>query len=142
MDDHEKTVQENLQRDIYEDDASGRKVENVTCREQDESICIARVGARGKERFVAVKIDESGGVLARVDQGEVKPGPVEDGVKRDLQAMLDQEGLGAKVLDVSCDRETFECRARIDDDGQERVEVVLVALDDSDDYSLVTMYHE
>jgi hypothetical protein len=142
MDDLEKTVQQNLQRDIDEDDASGRKVESVTCGQRDESICIARVAARGKERFVEVNIDESGVVLGRIDQGEVKPGPVEDGVEREVQAMLDQEGLGAKVTDVSCDRESSECHVRIDDDGQERIEVVVVARDDSDDHSFVTISHE
>jgi hypothetical protein len=52
------------------------------------------------------------------------------------------DGRGGEVLEVVCDRDRSQCRARIQDDGGDRFMGVLVGLDDSDDYSLVTTWEE
>ena len=139
-DDVERAVHAELQRAIDADDASGREVLHVSCRDE-EAICVARVRTRTEERFTGVKFDRSGddvSLLAPVDQGEVRPGPLEEGLERDLPELLG----GGEMLDVTCDRDRSLCRARVRDGDQERVVGVLVALDDSDDFSIVTTFDQ
>ena len=64
----------------------------------------------------------------------VRTSPLADGVKRDLAKMYETE-----VAEVACDRATYRCRAQTAD-GR-RITVIL-ALDDPDDYSIVTTAEE
>ena len=139
-DDVERAVHDELERAMDDDDASGREVRRVSCRDE-QPICVARVRTRTGERFTGVKFDRSGddvSLLARVDQGEVRPGPPEEGLERDLPELLG----GGEVVDVTCDRDRSQCRARVRDGDQERLVGVMVALDDSDDYSIVTTFEQ
>jgi hypothetical protein len=101
----ERALHEQLQGQI---DASGREVLNVHCPEERPTLCVARLTTA---------------------KGDVREGPLEDGLKRDLGAMYE-----TKIVKVECNRERFECHVW-DEDGAGHV--VLVAFDDSDDFSIV-----
>jgi uncharacterized protein YuzE len=83
-------------------------------------------------------IDKSGTVVARVDLGKVRPGPLEEDVRRDVQAMLET----GDVVEVDCDRDRQVCGVRIRGDDGERFMTVLLGLDDSDDYSITSTVEE
>jgi hypothetical protein len=126
----ERALRDELQSEI---EASGREVLNMHCPEERPTLCVARLTTTKGDHFAAVKYSGSGAdatVVNHIDQGDVREGPLEDGLKRDLGATYD-----TKIAKVECNRERFECHAW-DEDGTGHV--VLVAFDDSEDFSIVT----